>query len=293
MSVILAPPAASDGVQFEFDVEAPPYTEIYKCKVGPIPGAEGGLMQFNKVESRQSPNVHHMDLAILLLNNFAPGIYDCDELYAAHPSLMDETILYASQLAEQSLTLPPGIVASVPANLMTMQEIHFVNTAPEARKVYSRINAYFLPGDQVKDKIWSTVIRDQNLNIPPNGKIDEWSRCEMNGDVDLLVMSTHTHALGAKTEVFAWDGQVQGEMVYTNTDWHAPPLMDLTKNPVHVPKGHGFEVHCHFENTTMKEVHWGLTSADEMCNLALVFTPGQASLECTTVATSDGVLPGP
>jgi hypothetical protein len=57
-----------------------------------------------------------------------------------------------------------------------------------------------------------------------------------------------------------------------------------------VPAGQGFELHCHYQNPTDKLVNWGFKASDEMCQMALVYTPGNPSIECKTIATSDGVL---
>jgi hypothetical protein len=112
----------------------------------------------------------------------------------------------------------------------------------------------------------------------------------MTEPIDLLVMSTHTHALAVKTEVYAFDGETRGELLYTNEDWATPLLKDLTQESMHIPMGQGFEFHCHYSNPTSVDVHWGFNAADEMCNLALVYTPGKSTIECRKVETSDGVL---
>jgi hypothetical protein len=290
----LAPPSPEEGVQFAFDIEAPAQTEIWKCLVGPIPGIDGGgFLPFNRVVSKQSPGVHHMDLALLTQTSLEPGVYDCKELYDAHPELMDEIIIYASQSAEQQLTLPEGIVANVPAALNTMLEVHYVNTADAPVSVFTRINAYWIDAADVKGEIWGQAIRDRTLDIPAGGSADEWTRCTMTQDIDLLVVSTHTHALGVKTEVYLWDGAQRGELIYTNEDWMTPLLMDLTAAPIKVKAGQGFEFHCKYQNTGDKDVHWGFGAADEMCNLALVYTPGLQSITCEKVETSDGVLVDP
>jgi hypothetical protein len=289
----LQPPHPDDGVQFAMDITAPAQTEVWRCVVGPIPGAQPGLLlDFNLVESRQSANIHHMDLSVLTLpeDDIADGDYDCNELYAQYPKLMDEIIIYASQHAEQKLQLPPGVVAEVPSGLKTMLEVHYVNTTDEEQSVYTRVNAYWIDPHDVTALIWGNAVRDRHLTIPKGGSTDEWTRCEMNMDVDLLVLSTHTHQLAVETNVYRWASGETGELVYTNLDWHAPLLMDLTSAPMHVKKGEGFEFHCHYENPSDKDVAWGFSAQDEMCQMAIVYTPGNTAAKCIPVETSDGVI---
>jgi hypothetical protein len=287
----LTPPGEDEGVQFAMDVTAPPNTEVWRCQVAHIPGVRSGeLLDFNRVESKQSPNIHHMDLAVLTMNDIDEGDYDCNELYAAHPSLMEEITLYASQHPEQKLTLPAGTVAEVPSGLKTMLEVHYVNTTDKQQSVFTRINGYWIDPLQVKQRIWGRAVRDLNIKVPAGKSTDEWTRCVMSDDIDLLVLSTHTHQLAMDTEVFRWDGAQVGEKIYTNEDWHAPQLMDLTAAPLHVKKGEGFEFHCHYENPTGADVTWGFKSTDEMCQMALVYTPGDPAIECKQIASSDGLL---
>jgi hypothetical protein len=285
----LPPPGADEGVQFAFDTVAPANTEVWKCLVGPIPTERRGFLPFNRVESKQSVGVHHMDLAILASTDIEPGLYDCDALYAEYPGLMDEIIIYASQSGEQELTLPPGTVANVPTGVQTMLELHYVNTTDVAQDVFTRINAYWIPDEEVTDFIWGQAIRDRNLHIPAGGTADEWTRCVMSEDIDLLVISTHTHALAQKTEVYAWNGSERGELLYTNENWQTPLLLDLTQRSLTIKKGEGFEFHCHYQNPGSVDVAWGFKAADEMCNLAIVYTPGDSTIQCNAVETSDGL----
>jgi hypothetical protein len=289
----LTPPDPEKGVQFAMDVTAAANTEVWKCLVGYIPGVQPGRpLDFNLVESKQSANIHHMDLSVLTLaeDDIPPGTYDCSQLYAERPKLMEEIIIYASQHAEQKLQLPAGTVAEVPSGVKTMLEVHYVNTTDVEQSVFTRINAYWIDPQLVQQQIWGKAIRDVNIDVPAGGTSDEWTRCVMTDDIDLLVLSTHTHALGMTTEVFKWDGAAVGEKLYTNTDWHAPQLMDLTISPLHVRAGEGFEFHCHYQNPTDHDVVWGFKSTDEMCQMALVYTPGNPSIDCTQVASSDGHL---
>lgn len=59
---------------------------------------------------------------------------------------------------------------------------------------------------------------------------------------------------------------------------------------MHVAAGTGLEFRCNYANDGNETVNWGFAAADEMCQIALVFTPGEASRECEVVASSDGVL---
>jgi hypothetical protein len=112
----------------------------------------------------------------------------------------------------------------------------------------------------------------------------------MNKPADVIILSSHTHHLGTDFHISRFDGTNVGEELFVNTDWQTPKL--LTFNPaVHVDAGQGFEYRCNYNNPTDQAVHYGLTANDEMCNMVLVFTPGDTSIQCNVTDTSEGPPP--
>jgi hypothetical protein len=208
-------------------------------------------------------------------------------VYAQYPALMDQGILiYASQQAQQEINLPPGTAAELLPKMRVMHEIHYVNATEEQVDVYSKINAYRYDPEKVQQTIWGGAVRDLDINVPAGATNHiEWTRCVMNADVDVLFLSSHTHRLAERTVIRPFDGNAAGEVMYSNTDWHAPPLQDMTKTPIHVPAGSGFEFECHYKNSGPTDVHWGFSAAEEMCQIALVYTPGETTRKCEIVAS--------
>lgn len=289
---ILEPPAEGNGFQIGMELEVPGGTEVWKCKIDKLPEVQGGFFLINQAASKQSDSVHHMDVMALALTPIdrGPGVYDCDEIYADNPILMEEGIfLYASQVADQEIQLPEGTVAMVPTEMLYMQEIHYVNSTPDPVNVYSYVNAYTIDVDDVEARIWGTVVRDAHIEVPPSSEHVEWTRCVMNEDVDVVFLSSHTHQLGVGVTVNRFDGKETGERIYANDDWHAPKLLDFSPS-LKLKKGEGLEFACTFQNPTTEMVHWGFAASDEMCQIGLVFTPDSSTAECTVVETSDGVI---
>lgn len=290
-AAILAPPPEGEGFQIAMEVTAPPSTEIWKCKIAALPATQG-LFAANEVSSKQNDAMHHMDIMALALTpiDYAPGEYDCQEIYDNNPVLMEEGIfLYASQQGEQHITLPSGTAAMIPSEMLYMQEVHYVNTKPEPVDVFAYVNVHTIAQEAVTDSIWGSVVRDAHINIPPSSAHTEWSRCVMNEDVDVIFVSSHTHQLGKKVTVRRYDGDEVGEQIYENTDWHAPYLKDYTPT-LNVKAGEGFEFACDFDNPGSETVNWGFDAADEMCQIGLVFTPSSSTAQCEVVETSDGVI---
>lgn len=284
----LAPPKPSEGFQMAMSVEVPPGKEVWHCSIYDLPyNPTAPVFHVNRVHSQQTGGTHHMTISTLAFSDvdIDVGEYDCDDLYANNPELMSEMIMvYGSQDTDAELQLPDGVVATMPHQIRMMHEVHYVNATPDPITSWSTVNAYTIPGDDVTGSIWGFAVNDRNLTIPAGADTVEWTQCEMTEDVDMLFLSTHTHALGTRATI-----SKGGEVVYENTDWHYPPLMTLDP-PMHIPAGTIMELRCEFSNHRDVDVEWGFTADDEMCEMIFVFMNGSRDAACAPVESSDGVL---
>ncbi len=284
----LPPPAEGDGIQIAHEVMVQPGEEVWRCYVEDLPTTH--YFPINHAESVQNAGMHHMDLMATAFGapELEPGEYDCFDVYDQYPGLMDSGLtVYASQQNVQDVQLPPGTVANLLPRMRVMHEIHFINPTDEPVLAYSKINAYEYK-DHIDQEIWGGAVRDLDITVPANTDSHvEWTRCAMNQDVDVLFLSSHTHQLAEETVIRTYDGATQtvGDVIYTNPDWTAPHLEDLSRTPLHVPAGSGFEFECHYANHGSTDVHWGFSAADEMCQIALVYTPGEATRQCEVIAS--------
>lgn len=290
--VPLEPPSPDEGFQVTIEAFAPKHEEIWKCEViRELPGDD--LFHYvHRVKSRQNAGMHHADLMSFFFTGLSltPGQYDCDELYATYPELMEQGLfVYGSQAAEEEIVLPEGVAAPLPRDSAYMFEVHYVNASDQDVVVESYVNAYTMPEDDVTETIYGNVNRDFDILIPA-GATDhvEWTRCVFNKDADIHFLQSHTHERADRFELRAFDGETVGPLVYENDDWHAPKVMRLDP-PMHITAGTGFEYTCFYSNPTDTDVVWGFNASDEMCQFGYVFTPGDTDIVCETVASSDGL----
>ncbi len=286
----LDPPTAGEGFQAKMSGTVAPYSEAWLCAVYDLDTTD--LSPVNWVEYLQNDGTHHMTLSTTVLADtpLEPGTYDCNELYTESSLMEDAVMMFGNQgSAEGILALPEGVVAMVPAGIQVVHELHYVNPGDEEIELYSYLNAYTIPADEVTDSIWGGQVRDETITVPAGSTATEWTRCAFNEDVEVHFLGSHTHALATEFRVAPFDGTATGEVFYTNNDWH-DPLITQYDPPLVVPAGTGFEYACDYQNDGDTDVSYGYTAADEMCNLTIVFTPGSTTAECQVVATSDGVL---
>jgi hypothetical protein len=287
---VLTPPPDGEGFQISMFGTAPPNTEVWLCDVYDLPTDD--MAAVNSVQYLQNEGTHHMTLSTTALAStpLEPGHYDCADLYANSGVMQDVVMMFGSQGgAEGTLTLPEGVAANLPPGIQVLHEIHYVNTTDVEVPLYSYLNGWTIPQDEVVEGIWGGSVRDENIEIPPGEEHTEWTRCLMNEDVEVQFLASHTHAMGTAFTIAPFDGTTTGDIFYTNDDWHDPKIVQSTP-PMIVPAGQGFEFSCTWFNPTDQTVTYGLQSTDEMCNMAIVFTPFSTSARCEVVETSDGVL---
>jgi hypothetical protein len=289
---VLEPPAEGDGFQVSMFGTAPASTEVWLCSVYDLPTTEPSYV--HSVEFLENEGTHHLTLSTTYLaaEPLEPGTYDCADLYANTAAMQDAVMMFGNQGdAEGTLTLPDGVAAMLPAGIQLLHEVHFVNTTLEEVPLYSYINGYTIDESDVVDGIWGGSVRDETIEIPPGETKTEWSRCVMNEDVEVQFLASHTHAKGVGFTIAPFDGTTTGDVFYTNDDWHDPKIEQYNPGMV-VPAGTGFEWSCTWFNDTDVTTNYGLASTDEMCNMAIVFTPFSMTAACEVVETSDGVLWG-
>ena len=301
---VLEAPDPSDGFQLSMYGTAEPFSEVWMCSVYPLPVDAEGFTAVQSVEYNQNEGTHHFTVSALnfsLLGGVTEspveyGTYDCNELYG-DSTLMEEAVMVFGGQGDPSgeMVFPDGTVANVPASIDVLHEVHYVNPTPDPVDIYSEINAYTVAQSAVEKSMWGGSVRDEHINVPPNGIHTEWSRCVFNEDVEVMVLAGHQHALGTRFDIAPYNGETGevGEVFFSNDDWHTPMITQY-EEPISVPAGQGFEWTCEWNNTTDEEVNYGNESTDEMCNMAVVFRPTEGTIsltaECEVVETSDGVL---
>ncbi|MEL6177860.1 MAG: hypothetical protein AAFS10_02855, partial [Myxococcota bacterium] len=203
-------------------------------------------------------------------------------------SQQDGLFIFASQEPQDELILPPGTAAVLPGRLQIMVEVHYVNPTPRDVEVWSRVNAYTMPMNDVEKQIWGSAARDVDINVPA-GVDDwvEWTRCVLTRDIEMILISSHSHELSQQVDIYTFDGTDRGELIYTDNDWHAPKLLFFDE-PVPVPAGTGFEWRCFYKNPKDHEVNWGFSAEDEMCQIAIVHTPFDPAALCEVVDSGAG-----
>lgn len=265
----LQPPA--NGVQIntgKFEVAANFEREffIYK-KLGNTED-----MYVNRVEIKMRQNSHHF-----LLYDFnsditqLPQLGQVRDIRNANGSMNTLNMLpmlyhvyvAGSQTPYMNYQFPEGVALKFPAGAAIDFNSHYVNKQNVPIEGEVNVNLHAVPAASVQKVAKTLNLGNNSLNLPPKQKSLITKTFKFDKKTSIFALTSHTHQLGEKFVIKISGGTRDGEIVYTNTDWHHPVIVSYA-NPIVLNPGEGLISEITYNNVTSKTVYFGLTSEDEM-----------------------------
>jgi hypothetical protein len=269
----LAPPPAGQGFQLKLD----PFTIdpkfereffVYK-RLGNIAAA-----YVNRFEIKMRANSHHFILYDF--NNQLPAasrpafntVRDIrsqtgDLIYRNMLPMAFHVFLIGSQSPNFSYAFPPGTALYLPPDMAFDMNSHYVNKSFSEITGEVNVNLHTIPPAEVKNVVQAFNLANQNLELPANQRTIATKTFTMTKKTFVVALTSHTHQLGEKFVIKISGGARSGEVVYTNTDWHHPPMITFNP-PLVLSPGEGLTSEITYRNTSAATVRFGLTSQDEM-----------------------------
>ncbi len=269
----LVPPEAGKGIQLvlpDFTI-APNFEReffVYKKLGNTEP------IFVNRFEIKMRQNSHHF-----ILYDFDPSI---PEIFRPVPELVRDirspagTLIVGNMLAMPyhvfmmgtqtpylDYQFPEGVAMTFPAGAMADFNSHYVNK--QAKEIIGEVFVNLHTVDPAKVlKVAKTLnLANQNLNLLANQRTTATKSFQFDKSISILSLTSHTHKLGEIFIIKISGGARNGEIVYTNTDWHHPTFTSYSP-PIILNQGEGLVSEITYNNTTEKNVKFGLTSEDEM-----------------------------
>ena len=158
---------------------------------------------------------------------------------------------------------PPGMALRIPANAGIDLNVHYANRTSNRVQGEAYVNLYTIPASQVVRSLSTLNLGNTNLMLPA-GKVTVAQKDFIFGaQTTITGLTSHMHARGTKFQIRIVNGPRDGELVYENTDWEHPPLVNYAV-PIVLEKGEGLRSIVTYNNTTGRSISFGLTSEDEM-----------------------------
>jgi hypothetical protein len=266
----LDPPAAADGFQLKtdaFTIYPNTEREVFINRITPNTSA----VYVNKYTMRGRANSHHFVLYGFQNTTLAPSPDVLRDLYNTDGSVNATTFIQMQNHiflgggtdVNASYTFPTGVALKIPANTQLDLNAHYFNKTTSAFPGENFINLYTTPAANVVKEAKTINFANYNFSIPPNTVKTITTNFAFASPVTVFMLTSHFHKLGQRFVIKINGGTRNGEVVYDNTDWQHPLVINYTA-PIQLNAGEGLTSAVTYNNTTGKTVNFGLTSEDEM-----------------------------
>jgi hypothetical protein len=268
--VSMAAPAPADGFQLAintFTVSPKTEREVFVNRISP----NTSTVYVNKIILQGRPNSHHFVLYGFQNNTLLPPANQLRDLYNADGSInittfaqmQNHIFLGGGTDVNTTYTFPEGVALKIPPATALDLNAHYFNKQNTNLLGENYINMYTVSPANVVKEAQSINFGNYNFSIPANSRKTITTDFTFNKDVTVITLTSHFHKLGEKFQIKILGGARNGEVVYENTDWEHPLVINLAK-PIQLKAGEGLTSVVTYNNTTTKTVNFGLTSEDEM-----------------------------
>ncbi|MEO6525860.1 MAG: hypothetical protein ABIP93_04490 [Gemmatimonadaceae bacterium] len=269
----LVAPTSGSGIQLKvepFDVTSNFERELFTYRV--IGNAEP--MYVNRIETSMRSFSHHFVLytfqpgvpkAIVPLPNTVRDIRAPDgSLIFGNVLAMGYHVFFAGAMSQRSnYVFPPGTALRLPALAGIDLNVHYANYTTDVVRGEAYVNLYTVPQSQVQRALSTLDLDNTSLNLPARTRTTVEKVFTFSAPTNVYALTSHTHARGERFQIRLVGGPRDGELVYENTDWEHPTIVSYP-TPIVLQAGWGLKSTVVYNNTTSRNISFGLTSEDEM-----------------------------
>ena len=269
----LAAPAAGTGYQLKvdpFDVSANFERELFNYrKVG-----NSADIYVNRIETSMRPFSHHFVLytmdprtpsALVPGTDVVRDIRNPDgSMNLANMVAMGYHVFLGGSMQPRSeYAFPAGTALKLPANAAIDLNVHYANHTANKVQGEAYVNLYTVPAAQVVHQLSTLNLQNTGIVLPAGQATVVQKDFAFGAQTTITGLTSHMHARGTKYQMRIVGGPRDGELVYENTDWDHPALVNYAV-PIVLDKGQGLRSIVTYNNTTTRNIFFGLTSDDEM-----------------------------
>jgi hypothetical protein len=233
--------------------------------------ANAAPIYVNRIKLKSRSNSHHMVLYDFRNRSSLPKLDEMRDLRNA-----DNTINLGTFLQMQNhiflgggtdpnsdYTFPAGTALELPANASIDLNPHYFNKTKENLYGENYVNLYTIPADQVKKVVQMIDFGVINFSLPPNQTTTITRDFPFTRRVAIVSLTSHFHAKGDLFQIKIKGGPRNGEVIYENTDWEHPKVINFDV-PIVLESGEGLTSVVRYVNNTNNTISFGFTSEDEM-----------------------------
>ncbi len=258
------------GVQLKVDrFVVPPNFERELFVRRPINNA--APIYVNRIKLKSRANSHHMVLYDFRSKTSLPPLNEVRDLRNLNNSLNLTTVIQMSNHIflgggtdpNSDYTFPDGMALQLPSNASIDLNPHYFNKTKDNLYGENYVNLYTVPANQVKQVVQMIDFNATGFNLPANKTTTITRDFKFDKPVAVVSLTSHYHARGKLFQIKIKGGARDGEIIYENTDWEHPKVINYV-TPILLQAGEGLTSVATYVNDTNKDIGFGLTSEDEM-----------------------------
>ncbi|HEX8333337.1 MAG TPA: hypothetical protein VF622_11975 [Segetibacter sp.] len=268
--VPMQPPAVTEGFQLSinaFTINPNTEREVFVNRRTP----NTSTVYVNKITMQGRPNSHHFVLygfqnsAALPPENTVRDLYNADGSIniTTFTQMQNHIFLGGGTDVNTTYTFPAGVALKIPPATPLDLNAHYFNKQSTSLTGENYINMYTVPQANVVKEAQSINFANYSFFIPPNTRKTITTNFTFSKAVTIITLTSHFHKTGEKFQIKILGGTRNGEVVYENTDWEHPLVLNFV-NPIQLKAGEGLTSVVTYNNTTAKTLNFGFTSEDEM-----------------------------
>ena len=283
------------GTATATDAGLPQGTTIFTITVGPLPVSAGSQAVYCTnihlgnataidvigYNSTQTQGGHHL---ILLANKTdqadSPPVA-CNQSAAVDPK--NGSMIYISQLAQDSQRFPDQVGMSLPVNASLMVQVHYLDATNMDLQVSTTIEVLSAAKGSVSIPAAPLLYYAAQFTVPP-GTSTVTAACAMQNPqpYSYFMLAGHMHSHGTDLRVDFTPAGGASSRIYETASWDSPQEKQFVP-PLSVASGSQMNWACDFTNTTSVSV----SEPNEMCAILGNYYPAaQGSLTCFALAGS-------
>jgi hypothetical protein len=225
----------------------------------------------SRIKLKSRANSHHMVLYDFRSKSSLPSMDEVRDLRNLDNSLNIITALQMSNHIflgggtdpNSDYTFPAGIALQLPVNASIDLNPHYFNKTTDPLYGENYVNLYTVPADQVKKVVQMIDFNVTSFTLPANQTTTITRDFKFDKPVAVVSLTSHYHARGKLFQIKIKGGPRDGEVIYENTDWAHPKVINYD-TPILLQAGEGLTSVATYLNDTKKDLGFGLTSEDEM-----------------------------
>jgi hypothetical protein len=256
-----------------------PGDDVRMCEVVVLPGESSEHYHVNRIESALSSRGEDLIVRAAEPGSETAAIMDrgasmpCTRAGEAFGEELSDVLLSRGGYADDRFPAGAGKIFQGGQKLAV--EYHYVNRGKDAVLAKAKLSFHVVDSELVQHLVRTASFENFTIYTPPNGHSSHLGECRVRQEMVVSDLARRTQHYGTTFKVWLVGGERDGALVWQSADGR--DSRTALGAPLHLAAGEGFRFQCDYENTTDRELRYGVSAADETCTLDATFWASDAS----------------